>query len=205
MNGPTPSTTLSHGLGSQPGGARATRAIRWAGMALPLGACLAIWILGPDGALDVAWLRTLHQVIGLAVLMWTALRLARQPRSLKPRMIVTTTKEWLLTMRLSLAMLYALLVLQPLLALSARMLAGERIAVWGMAVPSVLPVNVPLARDVAYAHGWNAVLLLALIAAHVVAELYRAALHRPQMARVGLGEASSRRPQSFKCSATEGR
>jgi cytochrome b561 len=198
---PSPSTTLSHGPGQQTGGARTARVMRWAGMALPLGACLTIWILGPDATSDVAWLRIMHQAIGLTVLIWTALRLVRRPCSVKPRMIVTTTREWLLTMRFSLVMLYALLILQPLLAVSGRMLAGEPIVVWGLVVPSVLATNEALAREVAQAHGWNAVVLLALIGGHVAVELS----HRSKMVGVALGWTGFRGARPFKCFASGSR
>ena len=51
-----------------------------------------------------------------------------------------------------------------LMGLAASMLNGSRIVVFGVIqLPSLLAVNVPLARQVLEVHGWAALLLLALI------------------------------------------
>lgn len=52
----------------------AAQSISWAGMALPLVACAAIWGIGDTSPASVAWLSILHGVIGATASAWTALR-----------------------------------------------------------------------------------------------------------------------------------
>jgi cytochrome b561 len=59
---------------------------------------------------------------------------------------------------------YVLLAAQPFMGLSASMLYGDRIVVFGrVEVPSFLAENEPLARQILQVHRWAALLLLALI------------------------------------------
>ena len=70
-----------------------------------------------------------------------------------------------------LAAVYLLLVLQPLLAITGSMLHGDRATMFGIPLPAVLPMDRGAALAVDRLHGGNAVLLLALIAAHIAATL----------------------------------
>jgi cytochrome b561 len=73
-----------------------------------------------------------------------------------------------LAARASVIVLYILLVAQHLMGLSASMLYGDRIVVFGrIEVPSFVAENEPLARQILQVRGWAALLLLALIGLHV--------------------------------------
>jgi cytochrome b561 len=144
-----------------------TRALRWTGTALPLGICLSIWLFQPASA----WLATVHHAIGVAVLAWTALRIARRPSGLRPSRLAASMRARLQAARLGVVMVYALLILQPVLELAGWMGAGHPVILCGFIIIPALPVNAALAGDVAQMQGLNAMLLLVLIGAQVVAEL----------------------------------
>jgi cytochrome b561 len=147
-----------------------TRALSWATTALPLGICVSIWLLPPERG----WLNALHYAVGTAVLAWTVLRIARRPSVLRPRRMTASLRDRLAALRLGVVMIYALLILQSLLDMVGRMLAGHAVHLFGFTVLPALPVNAVLARDVAQLHGFNAALLLILIAVQVVADCYPA-------------------------------
>jgi cytochrome b561 len=153
-----------------PGSVIVTRSIDWAGMALPVAACVVIWGIGNASAAGGAWLPILHKVIAGSASVWTALRfILRQRRPHMPPAPDVPRAPAHLSERVSLVLLYTLLVLQPLLALAGSMLHGNHTTVFGFAVPSILPVDQLLAVHIDHLHGGNAVLLLALIAIHIVA------------------------------------
>jgi cytochrome b561 len=145
-----------------------TQSIGWASMALPLVACVAIWGIGNASPASMTWLPTLHKLIAMCAFAWTALRfIGRSLRSPSPQFPAP------LPARAGLLTLYALLALQPALALTGSMLRGHATTLFGVAVPSILPVDPSLALRIDHLHAWNALLLLALISMHVVAELRR--------------------------------
>lgn len=139
----------------------ASHSVSWAGTALPLTACAAIWGIGDAAPAQVAWLTIAHGVIGTIAFAWTILQLAlrwRSPRAAKA--IASRPKPKLVA-------IYALLVLQPLLAIASSMLHGDHATIFGVPVPSVLPMDPHAALQVDRLHGGNALLLLTLIALHV--------------------------------------
>ena len=149
----------------------------WAGTALPLTACAAIWGIGDASPADVAWLTIAHDVIGTVATAWTALQLALRWRA--PRVSGKTVASW---PKPTLAVIYALLVLQPLLAIASSMLHGDHATLFGIPLPSVLPLDQHMARQVSRLHGGNALLLLALLTLHVgdgLRTLHRRSKQRP--------------------------
>jgi cytochrome b561 len=142
-----------------------SRALSWVGTALPIGVCVSIWLLGAE----VRWLGTLHHIIGLAVLAWTGLRLARRPDMLRPARLVRTLGEYWTQADGSVMIVYGLLMLQPVLEMAGRALAGCGLMVYGVAV---LPANASLAQDIVRLHGFNALALLVLIGAQIAREIY---------------------------------
>lgn len=143
-----------------------TRSIDWAGMALPLVACVAIWQLGDASAESAAWLPLLHRLVASAATAWTALRLV-----LRRRGALTLPSLPGALAHTAMLALYGFLGLQLVLALAGSMLHGQKTILFGIAVPSILPTNQLLARIVDDLHGWNAMLLLALIAVQIVTAL----------------------------------
>jgi cytochrome b561 len=141
------------------------RPISWSGMAVPLMACTAIWGIGDAAPKTVAWLAVLHGTVTFAASGWTILRLllVRRTHSVVPR------KHRLLLPPASLMVLYSLLILQPGLAVLASMLHGNPTTLFAIPLPSVLPANQTMAREIDHLHGYNALLLLLLISAHIAA------------------------------------
>jgi cytochrome b561 len=141
------------------------QSISWSGMAVPLMACAAIWGIGDASPKTVAWLSVLHGTITAAASGWTILRLllARRTRGVAPRGCR------LLLPPAGLMVLYSLLILQPGLAVLASMLHGNPTTLFEIPLPSVLPANQIMARQIDHLHGYNALLLLLLISAHVTA------------------------------------
>ena len=126
----------------------------WAGTALPLTACVAIWGIGDAAPAGVAWLTIAHGVIGTVASVWTVLQLAARwwaPRVSRPA-VASWPKPRLLA-------IYALLVLQPMLAIASSMLHGGHTTLFGILLPSVLPVSQHAALQVDRLHGGNAIAL----------------------------------------------
>ena len=152
------------------------QSVSWAGMTIPLIACAAIWGIGDAAAANAAWLTGLHSVIGAAASAWTVLRFVRRrisPRPPQPAALWASA---------SLPILYGLLVAQPLLAAAGSMLHGGRARLFGIKLPTILPVDQVWAGHIDQLHGWNALLLLLLIAAHIAATL--STVRQPRLTRL---------------------
>jgi cytochrome b561 len=145
-------------------------------MAVPVMACAAIWGIGNAAPKTVAWLAVLHGTVTFAASGWTILRLllVRRTHGMTPR------ERRLLLPPTGLTVLYSLLILQPGLAVLASMLHGNPTTLFEIPLPSVLPANQIMARQIDHLHGYNALLLLLLISAHGAAtwrELQRTKTH----------------------------
>jgi cytochrome b561 len=141
----------------------AMQAMHWTSIALCLAAFLIAWRIGNAADDEAARLVMLHRSLSVTILALIGLRLAwrqcaRTGASAVPR----------LAARASVVALYVLLAALPLMGLTASMLEGSRIVVFGfIQLPSLLAVNEALARQVLEFHGWAALLLLALIGLHL--------------------------------------
>ena len=122
--------------------------VSWAGTALPLVACAAIWGIGDASPAGVAWLTVAHGAIGTVASAWTVVQLAliwRTPRA--------SRKAVLFWPRPRLLLIYALLVLQPLFAIASGMLHGDHVTLFGIPLPSVLPKDQHAALQLDRLHG----------------------------------------------------
>lgn len=157
-----------------PGYSRVMQAIHWTTLTLLLSACLAAWMV--DGAASreqAAWLVMLHRSLGMTILLMTPIRLAIRQRTRIPPLPDGLPAVQRIAARVSAALLYLLLTLQPLLGLTASQLHGDRVQLFGtFALPAWLPVNKPLAHQVFELHGWTAMAMLLLIGLHAAAALY---------------------------------
>lgn len=157
-----------------PGYPGAMQAMHWATVALLVGAYVAIWSV-KDGSSEAAtaWLAMLHRSFGLAILGLTAFRFAWRQRMPVPPLPADMLRLQRIAARASIAALYALPGLQPVLGVVGSLLYGDRVTVFGAFVlPALLPSNHRLARQVLWLHGWTALLLLLLIGSHVAAALH---------------------------------
>jgi superoxide oxidase len=176
---------------------RAMQAMHWGTVALLFGAYLAAWMIGSaaSGAKAV-WLVMLHRSFGVTILMLTGMRLAFRQRTRVPPLPADVPRVQRLAARASVVTLYALLIVQPLLGLTASMLHGDRLALFGSAVPLLaLPVDRALAGQVFQAHGWIALLLLSLIGLHAAAALYHHFVRKDEVL-AGMLPGTQRLPRS---------
>ena len=165
--------------GAARGYAAPMRAMHWATVALLFGAYCAIWAVGAaaTGA-EAAWLAMLHRSFGVTTLALTLVRLAWRQRTEVPPLPAGLPLFQRLAARANVAALYGSLVSQPLLGLAGSMIHGDRVSVFGVVLPDLLPVARPLARAVLRVHGWIALLLLAAIGVHVAAALFHHLVRR---------------------------
>ena len=171
----TPLTKVSLGLPAR-APISAGQTVSWAGMTLPIIACAAIWGIGDADAANAVWLTTLHSGIAAAATAWTVLRFVLR-RHAPPRPTPASDAPWGPWVSASLPALYALLVVQPLLAAAGSMLHGRAATLFGIPLPAILPMDPSWADRIDQIHGCNALLLLGLIAAQIASAV--SAARRP--------------------------
>jgi cytochrome b561 len=168
---------MKQDVASPPDGARYTtamRALHWGTALLLVGSYSSIWaVASASSRAGAAQLILFHRSFGLVILILTAIRFWWRQRSPVPELPRDLPAWQRLAARANEAMLYALLVLQPLLGLGASMLHGDRIRVLGgLTLPDITPVDRKLANMLFGVHGTVALILLALLGMHVAAALF---------------------------------
>jgi len=111
-----------------------------------------------------------HQSLGLSVLLLNGLRLLWRWTHPMPSLIVDPVKR--LLGHLSHAVVYGLLLAQPMLGWLYVSSRGRRASVWGIELPALMDKNRELADSL---HEWHEIAgwaLLALIALHALAALH---------------------------------
>jgi cytochrome b561 len=145
--------------GAKSGTPHATQPAGWISTGGPLLVCIMIWGLEGGPATHKPWLTILHDVVGLAATLWTVLRMVLTGAIRR----VYQRKVGAARLSPDTLVLYALLLLQPTLALASSMLHGSRTTIFWIYVPSVLPASPLVAEFVDYAHLINTLALLAVI------------------------------------------
>lgn len=136
----------------------AARSVGWISTGVPLATCVAVWGVGNVAVAQAPWLPVLHDAVGAAASVWTALQLAL--KGLRFRRARTGRFSWPTP---GLLAMYALLILQPVLAAASSMLHGAQASMFGVPLPPVLRADPSLGRRVDLLHGLNALLLLSII------------------------------------------
>jgi superoxide oxidase len=156
------------------GYAVAMRAMHWATSALLIGSYLTAWVISDaTKSVEVADVTRVHRLFGLIILTLTAVRLIWRQRTRMPPLPSDMPRLQQLAAKLNVIGLYALLLVQPLLGLTASMLHGDSmILLGGIVVPGGLPIDRPLAHILFSVHGGVASVLLGLIGVHAAAALY---------------------------------
>jgi len=111
-------------------------------------------------------LYTNHKTFGFLFLMLVALRIVIRSRRGVPAPVSTLTRFERLASEAVHKGLYALMVLVPLLGWAAVSAFPARGILFGLSLPPILPVNADLAKILLQLHGYAAVAMLVLIAAH---------------------------------------
>ena len=150
------------------------RALHWLTVVLLIGGYTAVWAIGkttPDAEAD--WLAMLHHSFGVTILGLTVVRLLCRQTADIPELPPDIPVAQRRAARASVATFYVILIAQPVLGITGSMLDGDPVTVFGnLVIPSILPVDKPVADLVFRLHGWDALLLLGLIGLHVAAALY---------------------------------
>jgi len=152
----------------------AMRTMHWLTVALLLFAYPLAWSIDDAAsAAEAARLVMLHRSFGVLLLLITLVRLAWRRRTHIPALPPELPSWQVSAARANTVMLYALLLAQPVLGLTASWLHGDHVVIFGMArVPALLPPDRPLGRLLFWLHGRVALLLLAVIGLHVAAALH---------------------------------
>jgi hypothetical protein len=136
----------------------AAQSASWISTALPLTTCVMVWGLGDASPAHMPWLPIMHDLIGAAASAWTMLQLTLKWVILRRRR--ASKLSW---PGPGLLVMYAMLTLQPALAIASSMLHGTRATLFWTPLPSVLPANPWVALQIDRVHGINAVALLGVI------------------------------------------
>jgi cytochrome b561 len=139
---------------------------------------VAAFTLGPGGSETRVYApendfdRALHETLGLTVLTLTVLRLAW--KSVLPSPPLPPIAPWMNRIsKLVQALLYILLVITPLSAISGAWLEGHPLTLGVLgSVPPLLAKNAPLGHEIADIHGTLGDAILWLAGLHAVAALF---------------------------------
>ena len=167
-------TDAAEPVSPRAGHTAAMRAMHWVSASLLVGSYATAWTVSfTTSSAGATRLIALHRTIGLAIFTLTAARLVLRQRTDMPQLPAGTPRWQRIAARFNVIGLYLLLMLQPLLGLTASMLHGDRLLLpGGLAVPTLLPVDRARSHMLFEAHGTVALLLLGLIGMHLAAALY---------------------------------
>ena len=152
----------------------AIRTMHWVSASLLVGSYATAWTVSfATSNASAARLILLHRSFGVVIFTVTAIRFAWRQRTRMPDLPTDVPKLQRKAARANVVGLYILLVLQPLLGLTASMLHGDHLSLLGgLVMPDLLPIDRKLAHAIFQAHGIVALLLLGLIGMHAAAALY---------------------------------
>jgi cytochrome b561 len=123
-------------------------------------------------------LLSIHKPLGIAILILVIVRLIVRltrgtpplPSDLPPLMkFAAHASHWAL---------YALMIAMPLIGWGMLSAAGDPVVVAGIHLPSILPMDGAMHGVLRQAHTWLALVLFALVLAHLAAALFHALVRR---------------------------
>ena len=119
-------------------------------------------------------LYTMHKSFGFVLLWVIVLRIVITSRRGSPAPEASLSPLQIMASRSVHLLLYALLLIVPVLGWAGVSAYPATGALFGLNLPSILPVNPPLAEKILMLHGYGALLMVALIAMHIGAALMHA-------------------------------
>jgi cytochrome b561 len=119
-----------------------------------------------------------HKPLGIAILALALIRLIVRWRSGSPPLPADLPQPMRIAAHLSHYGLYALMIAMPLIGWSMLSAAGLPVAIFGVQLPGILPLNGPLHGALRTWHGYLAFAFLALIFLHLAAALFHAWVRR---------------------------
>lgn len=156
------------------------RTVHWASLALIAAVFSAAWLAhaGLVGAYFQPVMQ-FHRSLGLTILGLTVFRLAWRIRAKIPRLPAELPRLQKIAARATEAILYGLLILQPLLGLLQTNARGQRVDFFLLGqLPPIIGPDKPLARLLHDAHELIATVLLAVIGLHAAAALFHHFIRR---------------------------
>lgn len=128
-------------------------------------------------------LYTNHKTFGFLVLMLAGLRIVIRRRRGVPAPVSTLTPFERFASEAVHKALYVLMVLVPLLGWAGVSAYPARDILFGLSLPPIAPVNESLAKTLLALHGWAALALAGLIAAHVAGAMMHMIVKKDGVAR----------------------
>jgi cytochrome b561 len=119
-----------------------------------------------------------HKPLGIAILALALVRLIVRWRSGSPPLPANLPEPIKIAAHLSHYALYALMIVMPLIGWAMLSAAGLPVVVFGIQLPSILPLNGPMHAALRTWHGYLAFAFFALILLHFAAALFHAWVRR---------------------------
>jgi superoxide oxidase len=162
---------------------RVMRSVHWTTLALVAGAFAAVWIADP--AVVGSYVRPVvqvHRSLGLTVAALTIFRLAWRWRTRIPDLPGDLPAIQKYAARASEALIYMLLLAQPLVGLLYTNAYGLRVNLFFLGeIPAVIERDRPLAAQLGSVHSFLGYALLTLIGLHAAAALFHHFIRRDEV------------------------
>ena len=186
---PSPQRGHRHGAAAEPGRGRkrwimrteqapvparftvVARTLHWT-MAVMVIAILFIGVFMVTSIADFRFLVTIHEPLGIAILVFVLARIGWRLTHVPPPFPPGMSRLDRLAAKYSERLLYALLVVQPLIGWAMVSASGQPIALFGsLYLPAIAPQNITVFADLLRAHIVAAYLLYLVFAAHLAGVL----------------------------------
>ena len=154
--------------------------LHWLTLPVLAGTYALAWSVDGAASHDAAKLLImLHRSFGFTVGAITAARLLFRQVVSVPKLPSDVPALQRLAAKSTTIALYALLLIQPLLGITASLLHGDRVSLFGFgALPLLLQQNRALSRQIFALHGAAALAILALVSVHAAAACYHHFIRR---------------------------
>jgi len=132
-------------------------------------------------------LYTAHKTFGFVLLWLVILRIAVRWKTGVPAPVSTLSRIQVIVSEAVHKLLYGLLIVTPLLGWLGVSAYGARGAFFGLSLPEILPKNDALATQLLTLHGYAALAMLILVAAHIGAALMHLVIFKDGVFRRMMG------------------
>ena len=163
------------------------RLLHWA-MALMVIAMLFIGVTMVASLEHRPWLISMHRPLGIAILILAIIRLGNRLTHQPPALPSDMPRIQVIAAKASHWILYALLILMPLLGWATVSASGEPVTLFaGLQLPAIVAHDPSTYAWLRFAHGWLARFLFAVIVIHISAALYHAWIRQDGVFRSMVG------------------
>ena len=125
------------------------------------------------------WLVRLHKPLGIAILVFAAIRLTVRLRRQPPALPPDLSRFQVIAARMSHGLLYALMFAMPLIGWAMLSAGGYPVMLSeSLRLPSIFPVSAGAFAVLRHLHGWLATLLFLTFLGHMAAALHHGLIRR---------------------------